>query len=167
MLLTDTLNSRLHEGVQYQFPDDFPFVCRKHPWVSVAPASLFSIMLMMFLCCSFLSGTLLVELVNRKLGAFDFSDSTISWVPRLQTLSLLGLQKTNAKTVGYSGYQARILGLLLSSILHGTFFIIMASRGGFAALFCAYVVAALARSVLTGKCQISFERERSTHASCS
>ncbi|PPR07674.1 hypothetical protein CVT24_003817 [Panaeolus cyanescens] len=97
----------------------------------------------------FIFGTLLVEKINKKLGTFDFSRSTTAWIPRLQSLSFLRLQKTDPQSIGYSHCQARIIGLFISSILHGTFFVIMASKGGFAALFCAYVVAAFARSILT------------------
>ncbi|TFK41367.1 major facilitator superfamily domain-containing protein [Crucibulum laeve] len=94
--------------------------------------------------CGFIVGTLLVESIMKMLGRVCLTHLQRSLVPAL----FRGSGKTHEGT-SFSALQARHVGLLISSVLHGVFFVIMGTRGGFAVLFLAYVVAAFARSILT------------------
>ena len=52
---------------------------------------------------------------------------------------------------GYSPTQARHSALLVASVLHTLYFIMMGSQGGFPVMFVAYALAAFARAILSGK----------------
>ena len=52
---------------------------------------------------------------------------------------------------GHSDSQARFLVLVIASIIHSTYFILMGSRSGFPVMFLAYVLSAFSRALLTGK----------------
>ena len=100
---------------------------------------------------SFALGTLAVQFVIKYLGQFDVSEANWSWIP-----------KTNYKTfsnrkcqVGHSPSQAQLLIVLLSSIMHAIFFIMMGSRSGFWTCFSAYALAASSRAILTGRASFS------------
>ncbi|KAH9487131.1 Bypass of stop codon protein 6 [Psilocybe cubensis] len=93
----------------------------------------------------FIVGTMLVESIINQLGRFRLVADHSSWIPAIQLLKT----KQSDNEIGYSPSQARHISLLVSSILHGMFFVMMGSRGGFWAAFGAYAVAAFARSVLT------------------
>uniref|UniRef100_A0A8H7Y8V3 Major facilitator superfamily (MFS) profile domain-containing protein n=1 Tax=Psilocybe cubensis TaxID=181762 RepID=A0A8H7Y8V3_PSICU len=95
----------------------------------------------------FIVGTMLVESIINQLGRFRLVADHSSWIPAIQLLKT----KQSDNEIGYSPSQARHISLLVSSILHGMFFVMMGSRGGFWAAFGAYAVAAFARSVLTGR----------------
>ncbi|PPQ90444.1 hypothetical protein CVT25_014962 [Psilocybe cyanescens] len=97
----------------------------------------------------FMVGTCLVESIVNQLGCFDLTSNHSSWIPRL-SFSCLSIRKPGNNKIGYSPSQARHVALLVSSILHGMFFVMMGSRGGFWVVFGAYAVAAFARSILTG-----------------
>ncbi|KJA25980.1 hypothetical protein HYPSUDRAFT_64204 [Hypholoma sublateritium FD-334 SS-4] len=94
----------------------------------------------------FISGTLLVESIIHRLGRFDPTKSTSTCVPQLNLFARGPLKET-----GFSPAQAKWVSLLVSSTLHALFFVIMGTARGYWPLFCAYAVAAFARSILTGK----------------
>ncbi|KAF8898373.1 major facilitator superfamily domain-containing protein [Infundibulicybe gibba] len=87
--------------------------------------------------CGFAIGTLVVESVMNHLGRIPLHHKG-------------PFASNGSSAYGYSASRARHLTLILGSVLHACFFIIMGSRGGFPALFMAYVVAAFARAFLTG-----------------
>lgn len=95
---------------------------------------------------SFIIGTVLVESIIAQLGRFDPQNPTPTWIPRL--ISRNKGSSVSVKT-GFSRSQAHLLSILVSSVLHGMFFLMMGFKGGFPVLFCAYALAAFARSILT------------------
>lgn len=52
--------------------------------------------------------------------------------------------------LGKSDSQARYLVLVLASLIHATYFVLMGSRSGFPVMFLAYVLSAFSRALLTG-----------------
>lgn len=94
--------------------------------------------------------TILIETLIHFLGQFDLSKTHWSWIPEFTFFGIRSPRKA-PKSVGNSPSQARLLALLIASILHGSFFVMMGSRGSFWVMFFAYSVAAFARSILTGK----------------
>lgn len=99
----------------------------------------------------FLTGTLLVEFIINQLGRFSPTKAHWSWFPRISFFPQFLVSKEPRTVIGYSPSQARLLALLVSSCLHGMFFIMMGSKGGYWVSFCAYALAAFARSILTDK----------------
>ena len=103
----------------------------------------------------FLAGTLLVESIINQLGLFSPTSGHWSWFPKIsffsQFFSAKQPQPQPQKVIGHSLSQARLLAVLLSSVLHGMFFIMMGSKGGFWLTFSAYILSSFARSILTGK----------------
>ncbi|KDR84783.1 hypothetical protein GALMADRAFT_131573 [Galerina marginata CBS 339.88] len=104
----------------------------------------------------FMIGTFLVESIIHQLGRFDPAKSHWSWLPKTNLFSRFSTRSREEKDVGYSSSQARLLALLSSSILHGMFFVMMGSRGGYWVSFGAYSVAAFARSILTASLNAYF-----------
>jgi len=51
----------------------------------------------------------------------------------------------------HSASKARHLLLLIASVVHALYFVLMGSRTGFPVMFAAYAMSALARSLLSGK----------------
>jgi len=102
-------------------------------------------------------GTSLVEMIMNYLGRIDLSKPCWSWIPESGFLSRLLLPIRRERNVGYSPTQARLLALVISSILHGIFFVMMGSRRGFWVCFLAYALAAFARSILTGMSDYIFD----------
>ena len=103
----------------------------------------------------FKSGTLLVESLINQLGCFNLAKSQWSWIPHTRLLSkIFSFRKGGAIKTGFSPSQARLLALLMSSLLHGMFFVMMGTKGEFWVLFGAYVLAAFARAILTGEITI-------------
>jgi len=93
-----------------------------------------------------------VESLINQLGRFDLEKSQWSWIPQIWLLSrVFPFRKSGAKHIGCSPSQARLLALLLSSFLHGMFFVMMGTKGRFWVLFGAYILAAFARAILTGE----------------
>ena len=92
-----------------------------------------------------------MESIINQLGRFSPTSGNWSWIPKISFLPLFLFAKQPQKVIGYSPSQARLLALLLSSCLHGIFFIMMGSKGEFWHSFCAYMLAAFARSILTGR----------------
>ncbi|KAF9535544.1 major facilitator superfamily domain-containing protein [Crepidotus variabilis] len=96
----------------------------------------------------FMFSTILIETLIHFLGQFDLSKTHWSWIPEFTFFGIRSPRKA-PKSVGNSPSQARLLALLIASILHGSFFVMMGSRGSFWVMFFAYSVAAFARSILT------------------
>lgn len=93
-----------------------------------------------------------MESIINQLGCFDLAKSQPSWIPQTCLPSkFFSFRKGASKHTGFSPSQARLLALLLSSFLHGMFFVMMGTKGGFWVLFGAYVIAAFARAILTGE----------------
>ena len=105
----------------------------------------------------FLAGTLLMESIINQLGRFSPTSGHWSWFPKFSFPQFLSAKQPQ-KVIGYSPSQARLLAVLLSSCLHGMFFIMMGSKGGYWVSFCAYTLSAFARSILTGKNQPFLKR---------
>ena len=99
----------------------------------------------------FLVGTLLVESIINQFGRFSPTSEHWSWFPKISFFPQFLSAKQPQKVIGYSPSQARLLAVLLSSCLHGMFFIMMGSKGGFWLSFCAFLLSAFARAILTGK----------------
>ena len=55
-----------------------------------------------------------------------------------------------------SSSQGRHLVLLIASIAHAMYFVMMGSRSGFPVMFLAYVVSAFARALLAGQRKLAF-----------
>ncbi|KAJ2928860.1 hypothetical protein H1R20_g8167, partial [Candolleomyces eurysporus] len=104
----------------------------------------------------FLTGTLLLERILQALGKIDRSSTRSSWFP---LMSPFFSRPSHTRYTSFSSLQARHLGVIISSFLHGMFFMIMGTRGGFPAIFMAYAVAAFARSILTGSLNEFFSIE--------
>lgn len=97
-----------------------------------------------------------MESLIHQLGRFDLAKSQWSWIPQTWLhFKIFSFKKGDANNTGFSPSQARLLALLLSSFLHGMFFVMMGTRGSFWVLFCAYALAAFARSILTGEILIT------------
>ncbi|KAJ3574526.1 hypothetical protein NP233_g1716 [Leucocoprinus birnbaumii] len=94
--------------------------------------------------CGFFIGTFLLEIILRWLGRFNHEASRKRIIPH----SLVIFNK-NASSCGHSATQARHSALLIASIMHAFYFIMMGSRGGFPVMFIAYAMAAFARALLT------------------
>lgn len=138
---------RFYGRLSYRFHDVFVVICSDYCWVRQCPHSP---LLADLHSSRFMVGTCLVESIVNQLGCFDLTSNHSSWIPRL-SFSCLSIRKPGNNKIGYSPSQARHVALLVSSILHGMFFVMMGSRGGFWVVFGAYAVAAFARSILTGK----------------
>lgn len=88
-------------------------------------------------------GTAVVESVVRYLGQFNMSNKHWSWIPKTSF-------SRKSSSVGYSQSQARFHAVVISSIMHAMFFVMMGSRRGYWTCFSAYAVAAFSRGILTG-----------------
>jgi hypothetical protein len=67
-------------------------------------------------------------------------------------LALLPFMRGKMKfDFGYSISQARYFTLLIASVIHAMYFIMMASRSGYPVMFAAYVFSAFSRALLTGE----------------
>ncbi|KAG6812528.1 hypothetical protein H0H92_002419 [Tricholoma furcatifolium] len=99
--------------------------------------------------CGFFVGTFIVERIVNFFGQCSAEHSTNSLVPYIPFFRFK-TQKDGASSIRHSASQARHLTLIFSSVLHAMFFIMVGRKGGFAITFMAYVVAALARSFITG-----------------
>ena len=97
----------------------------------------------------FFLGTFLVESIITILARFQ-----------LRRLKKIFFKKNNLSEDGLythsSGSQGRHLVLLIASIAHAMYFVMMGSRSGFPIMFLAYVVSALARALLAGQRKITF-----------
>jgi DMSO reductase anchor subunit len=90
----------------------------------------------------FFLGTFLVESIITALARFQLR--------RLKNV----FKKSNSNSADlyahYSSSQGRHLVLLIASIAHAMYFVMMGSRSGFPVMFLAYVVSAFARALLAG-----------------
>ena len=76
-----------------------------------------------------------------------------SWIPKT---SYSAKSSSPKFSVGYSPSQARILVILISSVTHAMFFVMMGSKSGYWTCFSAYTVAAFSRGLLTGMASSCF-----------
>ncbi|KIL71036.1 hypothetical protein M378DRAFT_6885 [Amanita muscaria Koide BX008] len=98
----------------------------------------------------FALSTFTVERFLNFLGQFNYTKSQSPWLlPASPRLSALIGEKVSPDDIGHSVSQARLLALVLGGILNASFFALMASHTGFAAMFVAYAIAAVARSLWT------------------
>jgi hypothetical protein len=96
---------------------------------------------------SVFASTFLVESIMGYLGTFRVhrnERSFFSFMPAFRRKSIFD------DDLGYSVVQARFLTLVICSILHSTYFIMMGSRSGFPIMFLAYVMSAFSRTLLAG-----------------
>lgn len=101
----------------------------------------------------FMTGTLLVEHIVNRLGQINAARDSWSWFPYIAFVDKYMRRRRGSppKCIGFSPSQAQFISLLVASTLHAMFFVIMGNGRGFWMLFCAYIVAAFARSILTGQ----------------
>ncbi|KAF8203265.1 MFS general substrate transporter [Pholiota molesta] len=95
--------------------------------------------------CGVFASTFLVESIMGYLGTFRVhrnERSFFSFMPAFRRKSIFD------DDLGYSVVQARFLTLVICSILHSTYFIMMGSRSGFPIMFLAYVMSAFSRTLL-------------------
>lgn len=92
----------------------------------------------------FFIGTFLVETILKYFGRYQLEDSTKSFLPR----SFLHFAASR-RNIGHSASQGRHRVLILASIIHALYFILMGSRAGFPVMFVAYALAAFSRAILT------------------
>jgi hypothetical protein len=97
----------------------------------------------------FAVGTLLVERTIKVLGRFHLCSAKRSFVPAVPFVSRLLHTTRSHGSTGHSASQARFLTLILSSVLHMSYFLVMGFRSGYPCLLLAYCLAALARAYLT------------------
>lgn len=93
--------------------------------------------------CGFFIGTFLIEIILRWLGRFSLERSKKSIIPQ----SWITFDKR--PSFGYSPTQARHSALLIASVVHALYFVMMGSQGGFPVMFVAYALAAFARALLS------------------
>lgn len=100
----------------------------------------------MFTLVRYFIGSLLVESIMQCLGRFLVQRNQRS------IFALLPVMRGKMKSdFGYSISQARYFTLLIASIIHAMYFIMMASRSGYPVMFVAYVFSAFSRALLTGE----------------
>ena len=86
----------------------------------------------------------------RRLGRLDLSCSG-NYPLTFPFLSLFTKDSGGRNKMGHSESQARYLLLILASLTHASYFIMMGSRSGFPVMFLAYVLSAFSRALLTGR----------------
>jgi hypothetical protein len=96
----------------------------------------------------FFAGTFLVESIMKSLGGFRVHRNQSSFFAFLPVFSR---KAAFDEDFGHSDLQARFLVLVIASIVHSTYFILMGSRSGFPVMFLAYVLSAFSRALITGK----------------
>jgi hypothetical protein len=104
----------------------------------------------------FFACTFIVERVVKFLGTFYLNSTQPSFLPACPLVSRFSVRSrrhggtpSDIGGTGYSPSQARLATLLLGSLIHSTYFIILGSKSGFPSVLVAYVIAAFARSLLT------------------
>lgn len=97
---------------------------------------------------SMFTGTMLTELVMTFLGMTFVYASTGGWKRYLPVLRLPFSKRTCYPTY-HSKARAQYIALLLFSVVHSSYFIMMGSRSGFPVSFMAYFAGSLSRAFLT------------------
>ncbi|KAF5356364.1 hypothetical protein D9756_004239 [Leucocoprinus leucothites] len=103
----------------------------------------------------FLSGTFLVEVIMKTLARTPVERERSAWIPHLAPART---RRSRGGDVRESFLQAQHLSLVLSSLMHATFFVMMGSTRGYITIFSAYVLAAFARAILTATLNLYFKR---------
>jgi hypothetical protein len=96
----------------------------------------------------FFLGSFLVELIITVLARFQLR--------RLTNIFKKNNRNEEDLNTHPSSSQGRHLVLLIASITHAMYFVMMGSRSGFPVMFLAYIVSAFARALLTGQREIVF-----------
>lgn len=97
---------------------------------------------------SFLSGTVLIEIIIKALSRTPVNQERSAWIPYINPTAS---KNSQSKAIRDSFLQAQHLSLVLGSLMHGSFFVMMGSTGGYITIFLAYVISAFARAILTGQ----------------
>ncbi|KAF8350240.1 MFS general substrate transporter [Amanita rubescens] len=100
--------------------------------------------------CGFASGSFIVERLLNFLGKIDYEQSRMWPLPTSSTLLKYTVKEKSKDGTLHSAARARFSVLIIGCVLHTSFFVIMASRSGFPAMFVAYGIAAFARAMWTG-----------------
>lgn len=110
-------------------------------------------------------GTVSIEFITSFLGRGVLSASRVpsvisfpSW-PRRKA----GTQEDETTIVGFSQSRCRYLTLVIASVCHATFFVIMGSKSGFPSMLVAYAVSAFSRSFILGRLLFRLPISSSTH----
>lgn len=90
----------------------------------------------------------------KSLGGFHVRRNRTSF---FAFFPVFGRKTVFGEDFGHSDSQARFLVLVIASIIHSTYFILMGSRNGFPVMFLAYILSAFSRALLTGK--VAFDSE--------
>ncbi|KAI0639172.1 major facilitator superfamily domain-containing protein [Trametes polyzona] len=90
-------------------------------------------------------GTITVEHVTRVLGRTRYLRAPLPSVFAFPMSKTRGNQETTV--IGFSRSRSRFFTMLIASILHALFFVLMGSKRGFASMMIAYVISAFARNV--------------------
>ncbi|KAJ3498028.1 hypothetical protein NLJ89_g10274 [Agrocybe chaxingu] len=96
--------------------------------------------------CGFFAGTFLVETILKSLGRFRVKRNTRSICALFPVFSK---RHADGDDYGHSVTQARFLVLVVASVIHAMYFVMMGSRSGFSVMFLAYVFSAFSRALLT------------------
>ncbi|KAI0374405.1 MFS general substrate transporter [Pilatotrama ljubarskyi] len=98
-------------------------------------------------------GTISIEHVTRILGRVRFPTNR---VPSVVAFPLCARKagphspEKETAVIGFSRSQSRFYTMVLASVLHAVFFVLMGSKRGFASMMIAYVISAFARSFISG-----------------
>ncbi|KAI0670133.1 major facilitator superfamily domain-containing protein [Trametes maxima] len=99
-------------------------------------------------------GTITIEHVTRTLGRTCFSTSRVPSAIGLplhfRTKASDTAEKGSSSLAGYSKSRSRFYIMVLASLLHALFFVIMGCKLGFPSMMVAYVISAFARSFISG-----------------
>ncbi|KXN83561.1 Bypass of stop codon protein 6 [Leucoagaricus sp. SymC.cos] len=94
----------------------------------------------------FFSCTLLIEVIMKTLSRTPMDGERSAWFP---SLAPTRSKKPHGPVIRSSFLQGQHLSLVLASLIHASFFVMMGSTRGYVTIFTAYVVAAFARAILT------------------
>ena len=106
-----------------------------------------------------MSSNSIIYHVRFFLGTF-LVESIVTVLARFRLRRLKNVFKKNNRNEDLDTYssssQGRHLVLLIASIAHAMYFVMMGSRSGFPVMFLAYIVSAFARALLSGQPNIAF-----------
>ncbi|KAF8488169.1 major facilitator superfamily domain-containing protein [Gautieria morchelliformis] len=99
--------------------------------------------------CSFFFGTLMIETLLRLMGRFDISSQKPSFIPHIRVGWRFYRYKVTTPRLGHSPTQARATLLVVASLIHAVFFVIMGTGPKYPSMLVAFGLAAFARAFLT------------------
>ena len=94
----------------------------------------------------------MIEAFLRFMGRFDFSSQKRSRIPYINVnwyFQRMHFDVTNP-TLGHSPMQARANLLVIASLIHALFFVIMGTNPQYPSILTAFALVAFARALLTG-----------------